>query len=321
MTLPVQIEQMQILQGCIIVRGSIVARREPRLELALAGRRLLTKVNWIGEPRPRPLRRLAARLRPPAGEPRPFRFVARALAGWDVDASAAGSLVLSVSDGQQRTTLGDLLRTGGAALEPGPDAIYSRFRSEVFARPRPSILELGSRARSGHERRDHFPDTHYVGFDIKPGPGVDVVGDAHRLSACFPPDSFEFATSISVFEHLAWPWKAVLELGQVLKQGGLVYTQSHQTWPLHDAPWDFYRFSRSAWISLFSEATGFEVVEAADLMPARVVPLQQSGDPAIAVERGTGYLMSACLARKTGPAKVAWDAVPELERLLPDYPA
>src|SRR6266446_636421 len=69
-------------------------------------------------------------------------------------------------------------------------------------RPGTSVLELGARARSGISRRDLFKDLNYTGFDIKDGENVDVVGDAHRLTSMFERGQFDFAYSISVFEHL-----------------------------------------------------------------------------------------------------------------------
>jgi len=67
----------------------------------------------------------------------------------------------------------------------------------------------------------------YVGFDIIAGNGVDIVGDAHRLSESFPPDHFDFVFSISVFEHLLFTWKAILEINKVMKSGGYVYLSTH----------------------------------------------------------------------------------------------
>jgi hypothetical protein len=164
-----------------------------------------------------------------------------------------------------------------------------------------------ARARSGITRRERFqPPLEYVGFDISPGPNVDIVGDAHHLSR-FVTTKFQAALSFSTFEHLLMPWKVVLELNKVLDEGALVFTHTHQTWPLHDAPWDFWRLSQDAWHGLYNRHTGFEIVKAmhaepAFLSPARVPPYFQG------LDRAPCYLGSQCIARKIASPEVAWEA-------------
>jgi SAM-dependent methyltransferase len=171
------------------------------------------------------------------------------------------------------------------------------------------VLEIGSRARSGvtHRYLVH-PDVEYVGLDITNGPNVDVVGDAHHLSRHVS-GQFDTIFSVSVFEHLLMPWKVALEMNQVLKPGGLAYIQSHHSFPLHDEPWDFWRFSKEAWSGLFNAHTGFEIVEKGNALRCRIAPESTAAphlDPGF--DNGRSHLLSACLVRKTGPAKVQWDA-------------
>jgi hypothetical protein len=169
------------------------------------------------------------------------------------------------------------------------------------------VLEIGSRARSGITRRERFqPPLEYIGFDISPGPNVDIVGDAHHLSRLVT-TKFDAAFSISTFEHLLMPWKVVLELNKVLDEGALVFTHIHQTWPLHDAPWDFWRLSQYAWHGLYNRHTGFEIIKAMHAEPAFV-------SPALVfphfrgLDQAPWYLGSNCLARKIGSPEVAWEA-------------
>jgi hypothetical protein len=56
------------------------------------------------------------------------------------------------------------------------------------------------------------------------------------------------------------PWKAVVEINQVLKPGGLLCIMTHQTVGMHDLPSDFWRISGDAWQSLLNVYTGFEIV-------------------------------------------------------------
>lgn len=149
-------------------------------------------------------------------------------------------------------------------------AVFRDFVSLTQQANSPSILEIGSRNVTGVTRRSRFPHSEdYVGFDILHGEGVDVVGDAHKLSEYFPPGRFDFVYSISVFEHLLFPWKAILEINTVLKPGGHLFVSTHPVWPAHEMPWDFWRFPRNGFHALFNKYTGFEIVSLTEGLPCR----------------------------------------------------
>lgn len=209
---------------------------------------------------------------------------------------------------------------GDLAADPG-HALWPQFHQLVRDAAPEVAIEVGSRARSGNLYREWLPDTcRYVGFDVHSGPNVDVVCDAHRLSAYIDHGSVDVAWSISTFEHLAMPWVAAVELGRVMRVGGLLYVQSHQTWPVHDAPWDFWRFSKFAWDALFNSYSGFEVIAAEMGEPASVRAHIQH-PPTIGLEDQPSFLFSAAIVRKIGESDLRWD-VP-LEEVLRGsrYPA
>ena len=105
------------------------------------------------------------------------------------------------------------------------------FINEVNKLEKYRVLDLGARNK---DKRSLFRGyKEYIGFDIHGGEGVDVVGDCHRLSKYFPEEYFDAAFSIMVFEHLAMPWKVILEINKVMKPGGLLLITSHPAWP----PW------------------------------------------------------------------------------------
>jgi len=183
---------------------------------------------------------------------------------------------------------------------------FLEFAQTVVAH-RGRVLEIGARARSGNTRREHFPPpAAYIGLDISPGPNVDIVGDAHHLSRLVT-GKFDAAFSVSTFEHMLMPWKVVLELNKILHDGALVFTHSHQTWPLHDAPWDFWRFSQDSWHGLYNRHTGFEIVKAKHAQPAYLSPAFMSSSM-YGMDRNICYLGSNCIARKVGPPEVSWEA-------------
>jgi SAM-dependent methyltransferase len=193
-------------------------------------------------------------------------------------------------------------------------SINERFFSAVRAADEPRVLEIGARARSGITRRQLFGDSAlYTGLDIKEGENVDVVGDAHLISTYFPASSFDFAYSVSVFEHIMWPWKVAIELGKVMKVGGQILMQSHPVWPKHEVPWDFFRFWDSGWRALFCRETGFEVIETVEAHPVDLVAAPFTGSPVHQWEGTAASLASSVLARKIGEPQVEWLAVPNLE--------
>jgi SAM-dependent methyltransferase len=193
-------------------------------------------------------------------------------------------------------------------------ALSEGFFQRVQSATGSSALEIGARARSGLVRRKLFGDkVKYQGFDIRDGENVDIIGDAHELSRHFPSNSFDFCYSVSVFEHLMWPWKVVLELNAVMKVGGMVFTQSHPTWPKHEIPWDFFRFWDSGWKALFCEATGFRVLDTVEVHGVDLVPRAYTEWNHLYWEGDYATLASAVLAEKIGDPKVNWAAMPNFD--------
>ncbi len=173
----------------------------------------------------------------------------------------------------------------------------------------PTVLELGSRARSGISRRDRFGSARYVGLDIMPGENVDLVGDVHRLSS-LTRQKFDFVFSVSVFEHLMMPWKVAVELAKRMNRGGLIFVYSHQAWPIHDAPWDFWRFSCDSWDAIFNHYTGFEIVMTGYKEPCLYATYFDDGNPVTDFQGQKGYYAVTCLAKRIGPPKLDWNISP-----------
>ncbi len=188
--------------------------------------------------------------------------------------------------------------------------VFSQFVTLVEGLPAPTVLEIGSRNVSGALRRGYFPSAgQFIGVDIHPGEGVDLVGDAHRLSALVEPGSIDAAFSISVFEHMVYPWKAILELNRVLKPGGYLFISTHPAWPPHELPWDFWRFPVAGLRHMLIPETGFEVIRATEGLPAKIYSLV--GDPATRGVRAFHVNLGVgVLARKIAdydPDKLRWD--------------
>lgn len=200
--------------------------------------------------------------------------------------------------------------------------VFPEFVDRCNRMQRCRVLEIGSREVCGVSRRGNFADTvTYVGFDIHAGPGVDVAGDAHDLCRYFQEGCFDAVFSISVFEHLAFPWKAVMEMNRVMRIGGLCYVSTHPTWPPHELPWDFWRFPLAGLKVLFAEPMGFRILQATEGLPARLHSLAPD-PPTRSNHRHTMWMGVALIAEKIGTYdrdKLRWD-VSLSEVLESEYP-
>jgi SAM-dependent methyltransferase len=200
--------------------------------------------------------------------------------------------------------------------------VFPEFIGLVEGMAEPVVLELGSRNVTGVTRRHLFPTAgRYIGCDIHPGEGVDLVADIHRLSDVVEPASVDAVFSVSVFEHLVYPWKAVLEINRVLKPGGYVFTATHPSWPAHELPWDFWRFPVGGLAHLMVADTGFELVRAVEGVPAKIYSLAEDA-PTRGLRDFHVNLGVAVIGRKVGdydPQKLRWD-IDVAEVVKSEYP-
>jgi len=140
---------------------------------------------------------------------------------------------------------------------------YLQYLTDIGNRKGIKILEIGSREVTGRsDARKRFSEAEYVGFDYYPGPNVDVIGDAHKLSQYFGDEKFDIIYSSAVFEHFAMPWLVAAEIAKLLKIGGIVFVETHFSFSSHERPWHFFQFSDMALRVLFSPALGIECIEA-----------------------------------------------------------
>jgi SAM-dependent methyltransferase len=141
---------------------------------------------------------------------------------------------------------------------------WHEYLYSLYNKPGMRILEIGSREVTGSSNaREKFSKATYVGFDYYPGNNVDVVGDVHKLSSCFEEnEKFDLIYSSACFEHFAMPWIVAVEIAKLLKIGGHVFVETHFSFASHERPWHFFQYSDMALRVLFSQALGFECVEA-----------------------------------------------------------
>lgn len=185
-----------------------------------------------------------------------------------------------------RETLGQANSTRVVVKTPQPFTPESdtraAFERAAAALQDSEVLEVGTlqalpgRSTYHHGFFPHVPLERYLRMDIAAGADVDVVADLHGMPADWT-DRFGALVAVAVFEHLERPWIAAREVARVLKPGGFFFVSTHQTFPIHGYPSDFFRFSKEALRLIFEDA-GLEV-EACDysdrcviIPPASLVP-------------------------------------------------
>jgi 2-polyprenyl-3-methyl-5-hydroxy-6-metoxy-1,4-benzoquinol methylase len=85
-----------------------------------------------------------------------------------------------------------------------------------------------------------FPNLTSV--DIDPLRKPDVVASVYQLP--FKDGEFDNILCTEVLEHLAEPAAAILEMERVLKPGGKLILTTCFIFPIHDAPGDYFRYTK-----------------------------------------------------------------------------
>lgn len=120
------------------------------------------------------------------------------------------------------------------------------------------VLEIGSRMSHKNAwwivNRD-LAQGNWIGCDMQPGDGVDVVVDIHN-----PPKELEGRfTGIlcsEVLEHVARPWVALPKIKSLLKPDGWLIITTLTSFPIHGFPDDYYRYTKSG-LKILLEDAGF----------------------------------------------------------------
>jgi len=134
----------------------------------------------------------------------------------------------------------------------------------AFARSLPPdarVLDAGA----GEGRYAHcFQRQRYCGVDLAIG---DVAWDYGRLDAVadltalpFRTGQFDAAIHIVTLEHLAEPARALAEIARSLAKGGLLLVAAPHEWEVHQAPHDYFRYTRYG-LRYLLETAGFEVCD------------------------------------------------------------
>ena len=144
--------------------------------------------------------------------------------------------------------------------------IVKRFRGlvdKVLPNGKLSVLDVGSCGVNG-TYKEIFADSDryiYTGLDVVPGPNVDFIPADPYCWSELQDGSFDVIISGQAFEHIAFPWRTMEQIGLKLKKGGLVCIVSPSRGPEHRYPVDCWRFYPDGMRAL-AEWAKLEVLEA-----------------------------------------------------------
>lgn len=118
------------------------------------------------------------------------------------------------------------------------------------------IIEVGSQNVNGSAREIIMPQgpAEYIGTDLAPGPGVDVVCPAENLLVWYEPLSFDGVVCTEMLEHCE-NWRLAIHVMKLLlREGGwIIITTRSKGYPLHNFPGDHWRFDGADMQAIFAD--------------------------------------------------------------------
>lgn len=142
------------------------------------------------------------------------------------------------------------------------DNYYKFFQIDLRSK---KVLDIGSSIGSFNKSRKFKSSfntlstaAEYITMDINPDSGADIIGDAHKLP--FDKNKFDIIVANNVIEHFYNPSQAIEEMYRVLKPGGSVYFTIPFSYPIHEAPHDYVRFTKYGLEKLLENFSKLEIL-------------------------------------------------------------
>ena len=130
------------------------------------------------------------------------------------------------------------------------------------------ILEIGAKNRP---YKDFFPNV--IALDIVAGKEINLIADAHLLP--FKKNSFSTILCTEVLEHCQAPHQVVNEFYRILKTGGKLILTTSFIFPIHEAPNDYFRFTKYGLKHLCSGFSQVKIRAETDTVSTMAVLMQR----------------------------------------------
>ena len=135
------------------------------------------------------------------------------------------------------------------------------FRIKSFVKAAIQATTAGDRildAGAGECRnRELIENQTYIALDAACGDqswnysGLDAIANLEKVP--FKPNSFDLVICTQVLEHVREPQIVLNEFFRIAKEGGSIYISAPQGWGVHQAPYDFFRYTHESIEKIFTE--------------------------------------------------------------------
>jgi SAM-dependent methyltransferase len=148
----------------------------------------------------------------------------------------------------------------------GPEDPYYLVYKNLFAdlekaskHAQGALLDIGC-GNKPYERMFEGKIASYTGCDVEQSSErkVDIICPATAIAA--PDGSYDTVISTQVIEHVADHQSLLREAHRILRSPGVLILSGPMYWPLHEEPYDFFRFTTYGLEYLLKEA-GFAEIE------------------------------------------------------------
>lgn len=149
--------------------------------------------------------------------------------------------------------------------------------------PHEKVLTIGAGGTINEILRSYGKKNNFevISFDIDEKREPDIVGDLHTYN--FGENTFDTIVVSEVLEHLHSPHVGIQNIYNTLKPGGRLILTTPFIFPIHDEPYDYYRYTKYGLKHLLSDFEDIEVhernsaLESIDVLWMRFNKLQSKG--------------------------------------------